>query len=209
MKEIAADGSVHECRLILSDMDNTILPKGEKTVSVRTHEAFRKALSAGIPIGPSSGRARSWVPPMFAGDEECCATAVATNGLEVYLEGTCIHHEYFSHKALSGLLDVLSGYPGCGLLCFTDKVPYLVRGTREELSESFPAYAEAAEMVDGLPEGKITKTNVFCPGITRPETQGLVDALGEEAEGLDFDLAFPGYLNVMPAGWNKGHGIDR
>jgi hypothetical protein len=59
---------------------------------------------------------------MFAGDEECCATAVATNGLEVYLEGTCIHHEYFSHKALSGLLDVLSGYPGCGLLCFTDKV---------------------------------------------------------------------------------------
>ena len=88
MKEIAADGSVHECRLILSDMDNTILPKGEKTVSVRTHEAFRKALSAGIPIGPSSGRARSWVPPMFAGDEECCATAVATNGLEVYLEGS-------------------------------------------------------------------------------------------------------------------------
>lgn len=208
MKEIAADGSVHECRLILSDMDNTILPKGEKTVSVRTHEAFRKALSAGIPIGPSSGRARSWVPPMFAGDEECCATAVATNGLEVYLEGTCIHHEYFSHRALSDLLDVLSSHPGCGLLCFTDKVPYLVRGTRKELSESFPAYAEAAKMADGLPEGKITKTNVFCPGITRPETQELVDALGEEAEGLDFDLAFPGYLNAMPAGWNKGRGIQ-
>jgi Cof subfamily protein (haloacid dehalogenase superfamily) len=208
VKEFAADGSVHECRLILSDMDSTILPKGAKTVSRRTHEAFCKALSAGIPIGPSSGRARSWVPPMFAGDERCCATAVATNGLEVYLEGTCIHHEYFSHEALAGLLDVLGHHPGCGLLCFVDAKPYIVRGTKEELAQSFPAYAETAEVQDALPEGAVTKVNVFEVGITRPETQELVDALDEEAEGLDFDLAFPGYLNAMPAGWNKGRGIQ-
>lgn len=208
MKEITADGSVHECRLILSDMDSTILPKGAKTVSPRTHEAFGKALAAGIPIGPSSGRARSWVPPMFAGDEMCVATAVATNGLEVYLEGTCIHHEYFSHEALLNLLDVLGRHPGCGLLCFQDTKTYIVRGTREDLAQSFSAYAETAEMRDTLPEGAITKVNVFQCGITRPETQELVDALNAEAEGLDFDLAFPGYLNAMPAGWNKGRGIQ-
>ena len=207
VREIAADGSVHQCRLILSDMDNTILPKGEKTVSARTHEAFLKALSAGLPIGPSSGRARSWVPPMFSEDEACCATAVATNGLEVYLEGRCIHHEYFSHEALLGLLDVLGKHPGCGLLCFQDSRPYIVRGTKEELAQSFPAYAETADVRSTLPEGAITKVNVFQCGITRAETQELVDALNAEAEGFDFDLAFPGYLNAMPAGWNKGRGI--
>lgn len=207
VREIAADGSVHECRLILSDMDNTILPKGEKTVSARTHEAFLKALAAGIPTGPSSGRARSWVPPMFFGDEVCYSTAVATNGLEVYLEGRCIHHEYFSHEALAGLVDALSAHPESGLVCFEDKQPYLVKGTKEELSLFFPAYAEAAAVAEGLPAGKITKTNVFCPGITRSETQELVDGLGREADGLDFDLAMTGYLNAMPAGWNKGRGI--
>ena len=207
VREIAADGSVRECRLILSDMDNTILPKGEKTVSARTHEAFLKALSAGLPIGPSSGRARSWVPPMFSEDEACCATAVATNGLEVYLEGRCIHHEYFSHEALLGLLDVLGKHPGCGLLCFQDSRPYIVRGTKEELAQSFPAYAETADVRSTLPEGAITKVNVFQCGITRAETQELVDALNAEAEGFDFDVAFPGYLNAMPAGWNKGRGI--
>ena len=208
VKEITQDGSVYKCRLILSDMDSTILPKGAKTVSARTHEAFRKALSVGIPIGPSSGRARSWIAPMFSGDEACCATAVTTNGLEIYLEGTCIHHEYFGHEALTGLLDVLEYHPGCGFLCFEDRKPYIVRGTREELSESFPAYAEAAEMRDTLPDGAITKANIFRTGITRPETQKLVDALSREAKGLDLDLAFPGYLNVMPAGWNKGRGIE-
>ncbi len=196
----------HMCRLILSDMENTILPKGDKTVSERTHAAFHAALDAGIKIGPSSGRALSWVPPMFGGDEDCCRTAVATNGLEVYLDGECIHHEYFDHATLEGLRSKLADHPGAGLVCFVGYKPYVVAGSREELSKWFPAYAEEAEVVSELPQEKITKTNVF-QDLTRPETQELVDELNDEVEGLDFDLAMAGFLNVMPAGWNKGTGI--
>ena len=68
-------------KLILSDIDGTILPWGHKVVSERTRAAFHAAMDAGLAVGPASGRFHSWIPAFFDGDEACCATAIATNGL--------------------------------------------------------------------------------------------------------------------------------
>ena len=46
----------HSCKLILSDIDQTILPWGALQVSERTRMAFHKVLDAHIPIGPVGGR---------------------------------------------------------------------------------------------------------------------------------------------------------
>ena len=43
-------------KLILTDIDGTILPRGERVVSSRTVAAFHAALDAGIAVGPASGR---------------------------------------------------------------------------------------------------------------------------------------------------------
>ena len=73
-------------KLILTDIDGTILPAGEHAVSPRTVAAFHAAIDAGMLVGPASGRGYAWIPPFF-GDEACCAMALATNGLQVYLGG--------------------------------------------------------------------------------------------------------------------------
>lgn len=75
-------------KLILCDIDGTILPKGNPQVSQRTIRAFHAALDAGIAIGPASGRGIDWIPPFFGGDAACCATCLATNGQQVYLGGS-------------------------------------------------------------------------------------------------------------------------
>lgn len=54
-------------RLILTDIDNTILPHGESRVSERTVSSFHRALDAGIHIGPASGRGIDWIPLSSAG----------------------------------------------------------------------------------------------------------------------------------------------
>ena len=46
-------------KLLLSDMDGTLLPFGATTVSQRTHEAILAAQQAGIHFGPASGRDRA------------------------------------------------------------------------------------------------------------------------------------------------------
>ena len=74
-------------RLILTDIDRTILPYGMRSVPKRTREAMCGAISRGCAVGPCTGRALAWASILFDGDDECVSTCIATNGLQVYHAG--------------------------------------------------------------------------------------------------------------------------
>ena len=193
--------------LILTDIDGTILPFWEDVVSVRTREAFHAALDAGMHIGPASGRALQWVGPAFAGDVRCTATALVTNGMEVYLEGELIHRETLSHEALEHVAQVLSTVPDTGLIVFRDADVFLVTGERDMLAESFSAYARKPLSCKGVPEFDIVKANIFCP-IERTATEQLLELMRREVPELGFNLPVDGFLNITPSGYSKASGID-
>ena len=88
-------------KLILSDIDDTIMPKGAPCVSERTRAAFHAALDAGLAIGPASGRGFAQLAPFFADDAACFSTAITTNGLEVYHAGERIACRRSRTKRLS------------------------------------------------------------------------------------------------------------
>lgn len=191
-------------KLILCDIDETILPKGNSQVSPRTISAFHAALDADIAIGPASGRGIDWIPPFFGGDASCCATCLATNGQQVYLDGKLAHEERQSHDALVRLAAVLAGVPHSGLICFDGGTPLLVAGSREDLWRPFPAYAEKCVAVDAVPD-VVVKANMFVD-TDEAGTRGLMARAAREVPELDFDYAHMGYSNVMPHGYNKGSG---
>lgn len=194
-------------KLILTDIDGTILPYGQSEVDETTKKAFHAALDAGLSVGPCSGRGYAWVPPLFGGDAACCATAIASNGLEVYLNGRVVRAVTFGREELERVAGLVREVPHAGLLCFVDGVPYLVEGTRDDLAVAFPRYAETCKDATGVPEGPVGKANVFL-GAGLEETKALVARLNREVEGLDFDVPQPGFSNVMPAGVNKASAID-
>lgn len=194
-------------KLILSDIDNTLMPKGELTVSPRVRDAFHAALEAGIHVGPCSGRGLDWVAPIFSNDAECYATAVATNGLQVALDGKVVREEHLPHDALVQVASLVKNMPGAGLLCFDGGTPYLVEGSREDLVASFPRYGETCRPANGVPSFEVGKANVF-QARGEAATRALVDRLNREVPELDFDVALPTFSNVMPAGVNKATGID-
>ena len=193
-------------KLILTDIDDTIMPKGTTSVSPRTVAAFHAAQDAGIHVGPASGRGYEWIPPFFGGDRACCSTMLATNGLQVYLEGELIHEEHSPHDALEQVKSLVETIPGAGLLVFEGGTPLLVAGTREDLSTSFPSYAEKCVAVDGVPDFPVIKSNVFLQGDDEA-TYALIDRLNEEVDGLVFDYGRTGFANIMPQGYNKGSGV--
>ena len=110
-------------KLILTDIDGTILPAGEKTVSARTVAAIHAALDAGIAVGPASGRGYAWIPDFFGGDAACCATALATNGLQVYVDGEKVMEQTLDRGALERLRAIVSETPHAGLACFDGLTP--------------------------------------------------------------------------------------
>ena len=194
-------------KLILTDIDGTILPFGESVVSKRTIEAFHAALDAGLHIGPASGRALPWVKPAFGGDARCTQTALVTNGMEVYLDGGLIHREVLPREALEHAVRVLSSVPGSGLIVFEGSKVYLVAGEREMLAESFSIYARNPLPSDGVPDFDVVKANIFCPR-AMAITQDLLALMRREVPELGFNLPVAGFLNITPKGYSKASGID-
>ena len=189
-------------KLILTDIDGTILPYGAARVSERTVAALHAALDAGIVAGPASGRFHSWIPAFFGGDEACCATAIATNGLQVYHNGEPVLERGLEPEALRAAMAVLREVPGTGLIVFRGSEPCLVQGSRDDLAVAFPRYARECLDAD-LPDAPVSKANIFIRG-TLDDTRELVARLNEEVDGLDFDVPQAMFSNVMPSGWNKG-----
>ena len=192
-------------RLIMTDIDGTILPWGDQVVPEETRQAIREAQAAGCVVGPASGRARQWIAPFFEGEEECYGTCIAVNGLEVWVDGELALKKTMDSAALERVAEVLSEVPGAGLLCFVGGDPILVTGERADLSAAFPRYGAICS--EGpVPAGAVEKANVFVNG-DLAETRSVVARFNDEVNGLDFDVAQPGFSNVMPAGWNKGQAL--
>lgn len=193
-------------KLILTDIDGTILPYGNKQVSERCRAAFHAAMDAGILVGPASGRFFSWIPNFFGGDEACCQTALATNGMQVYLDGQKVLQKELPAVELARIMEVLRDVPRAGLLVFEGSTPLLVQGRREDLAIAFPAYAKTCEDADVLPREGITKANVFLVGDLE-RTREVVSMLDAVSPALDLDVPQPMFSNVVPAGWSKGSAL--
>lgn len=190
-------------RLILTDIDGTILPYGCPAVPARTRAAFHAAMDAGMLVGPASGRAFAWVRPFFPGDEACCATAIVTNGMQVFLGGREVLHRTLGAPELERVADVLADVGGAGLLVFVADEPCLVAGARDDLAVAFPRYAQSCRVVGGVPAGGVDKANVFVAG-DLARTREVRDLVAREVPGLSVDVPQPMFLNLMPAGWDKG-----
>lgn len=208
-------------RLILTDIDRTILPWGQSVVPARVREAYHHAMDAGIHVGPATGRGYDWLAPLFEGDASCFATCVATNGNQVFLDGAKVREVSFGGDVLAGAVQVASGFPHAGVIAFDGATPTLVSGDIADLRASFPSYGALCRVAAdggalGLPTFRCTKANVFmaAPGTDgklapagEGPTRALVDALNRQADGLDFDYPQPGFANVMRPGLNKATGI--
>ena len=192
-------------KLMLTDIDGTILPWGHEAVSERTRAAFRAAQAAGHVAGLATGRGYSWLPRFFAGEGACYATAVATNGMQIYHAGELICEKTLPVETLEHMAAVVREYPQAGMLCFEGARPLLVAGARDDLAPLFPAYAETCEEAP-VPQTSVVKANVYIGG-GEAAHKALVEALNREVPELHTDLARPGFSNVMLAGWNKGAAV--
>ena len=177
-------------KLILTDIDGTILPRGQHAVSPRTVAAFHAALDAGIFVGPASGRGYAWIPDFFGGDTACCATALATNGMQVYVRGEKVMEQTLPPAALERIRQIVAETPHAGLLVFDELTPLLVAGAVSDLAVAFPSYAKKCVVTEGLPDFPVVKANVFV-GTSADDAARLVARLNAEVTELDVDRALP------------------
>lgn len=204
-------------KLLLSDMDGTLLPFGATTVSQRTHEAILAAQQAGIHFGPASGRDRAALLPAFYGDQRCVSTGIMANGKQVFLNGELILRRSLPQDAIMRLGEALLPFEGSFALAnvvsedpFSPTTSYAlgVAAGDEAARANIASARQAITPADELPaDGAVISAGIYVD--TR---LNAVDDLRRIAESTCPDLAFPQpspfFLDVIERGWTKASALS-
>lgn len=122
-------------KLIISDVDGTILSKNETAVSQRTLTAIENLKKSGKAVAIASGRTYGSLEKLFASVKQdlyfiCCDGAVIIHNDKVI---------YCKQIGIGNIMDVIRRpeYSDCGIMLCTPKIPYVIQG-----SEDFSITAE-------------------------------------------------------------------
>jgi Cof subfamily protein (haloacid dehalogenase superfamily) len=199
---------MHMIKLVLTDMDNTLLPFGCERVSPRALDAIRELRAAGVEFGPATGRDAQELLRFFGGSDSAFQTGILSNGKKVYLDGQLKHVSYIDNAALQRLADYVGGYEGCFVTAYPFKTDasnpaWCIGATAEEVAPYARDFRFAPTLADAVPEDKLIAATVACP-----LGQDVLEKI--KARGMElcpeFDIVQPvaRWCDVVPHGLNKG-----
>ena len=195
-------------KLVLSDMDNTLIPFGRERVSQRTIDAIHACQEQGIDFGPTTGRDRAELASFFGGDRSCYNTAVCVNGQKVYYLRSLVFERNLDDEPLRQAARYVKSIPGCAFVTYrSDGLGDWVGITREEMGSMYDrAFLAGGMYHEELPVYPVAKAGVICV-----RDQEFIDRLQVELESMFPQFVFPNtvvnWMDVSIKGWTKVEGV--
>lgn len=199
-------------KLVLCDVDNTLVPFDERPVAAVTTDAIRELRAAGVHFGLATGRDAAELERIFAGDVAAFKTGVLSNGKRVFVDGelrslTLIEHEGFARLAEEMRTierTMLCGYP----LNNNAHNPVWCFGANEQDVANFSRDFEfEGIMLDEVPDEPIIGATIACA-----DSQECLDQIKERFKQLvpqfDYVQPVPHWCDILPAGLNKATALD-
>lgn len=198
-------------KLVLSDMDGTLIPFGQQETSERTRTAIHALLDAGIRFGPATGREPHEMPRFFQYDEACYQTGIYANGKIVKVDGEVVFSKPIDRMAAQRLLDVLRPLHNCFMLMYApDGSEFCLLGASEEEVDEVLAETPldlSGSLLDELPEEPLYTLDVIY-GNALGTQEEAVRRLHAAIPEFDFVTPGPHVLDVLPRGWSKATTLD-
>ena len=199
-------------KLVLSDMDNTLIPLGEKRVSPRTIAAIHELMGTGVRFGPATGRDTVELLRFFDMDESCFQTGILSNGKRIRLDGSYVQMTLIPRDALERIDAALRPEPGMFLVCYPEQTnllypAYGVGTTDDELAYYARRTRFTGIAVDQIPNEDYIAATIACP--EDPEHMERCRQIVADA-APDMRIASPisGWFDIMPQGVSKAAGLD-
>lgn len=195
-------------KLVLSDVDGTLIPLGRGKVSARTMRAIEQVRNAGIRFGLATGRDVVELMQLFEGNDLPFRTGILSNGKKIMVDGKIARLSLIDNDALDRLANEVSRYPGVMVTAYpfnTDASNpiYCMGVSQEELVGWSKTYSFTGVIVDEMPREDIIGATIACP--EDQETMDRIEAF-VRAECPEFDIAKPAvrWWDILPKGLNKG-----
>ena len=199
-------------KLVLSDMDNTLIPFGESRASERTVAAIHELMDSGVRFGPATGRDYFELLRFFRMDESCFMTGILSNGKRVRVDGTYVRTVLIPHEALVKIDAALRPEKGMFLVCYPEQTnllnpAYGVGTTSEELAVFEARTRFTGVVVDEVPDEDFIAATIACPG--PPERMDRCrQIVAEAAPEVRIVSPVPEWFDIMPQGVSKAAGLE-
>lgn len=198
-------------KLVLTDLDDTLVPLGAPHVSDRTIEAIHAAQAAGVRFGPVTGRPPCSMGWMFPGHPECVSTGAFSNGQVIDIDGERVRVVGLDFDALARVAKAADELGDIYLAVYSldieGEASFVT--TKAERLRSSPPPSHGVSLTEVLPalDRPYVKANLQCADSSsreRIEEQRL--ELAKRVPELDF--VFPSrtakVIDICPPGWTKG-----
>lgn len=196
-------------KLVLSDLDNTLLPFGEPVVCEQTLPAIRELRSAGIRFAPATGRPLNDLQYFFKHDLSALDCALMCNGLLLRIDGKTVFERCFDHEDLVRIAKLVEKYPGVGLLLSDeDPQPWII-GIGDVVNwqmQHEQVFPHGYRVVNEVPRFACNKAALTCDA-SLADLQALHQELSETFPQFEFFNSYTDWFDVSPAGWTKADGI--
>lgn len=201
-------------KLVLTDIDGTVLPPGERHISARTMLAIRNLEAAGIGFGPSSGRERDALFQPFWGSEDLSRTGILANGKVVYVRGRLVEHHTLNRDDIADLLGVIhplrdtmfNYFAPRGLDGQGERSYVVVDCPTDDYQRILAAngFRTRREFAPALPEGvEVVSANVATAG----PIEDVMGLLADACPAFDYLKSGPCILDLAPHGVSKASAL--
>jgi len=196
-------------KLILTDMDNTLLPF-QRPASERALGAIHELTDQGVFFGPASGRDWDSVLASFRGDESCMQTALLSNGKKIYAYGTLMNQTAMDRQSIMIMARMVYDLPGVYVSGRGDMGGFVSGTTLESLMGTTWGSRRATEICE---PDDIPGWPIITAALHFEEGSEAIDNVewGEKVRAAcpKLDLISPGsrMFDCVPRGWSKASGL--
>ena len=163
-------------RLIVTDIDGTLVPEGGNRVNPEYMEVIRELTELGVRFAAASGRQASSIDVIFHEISDQIYY-LGDNGASIQRGGEMIRGMYLEKTDLSALLKELKGIPGQRLLLSVEEGYYTDEKDEDFHRLVFEDYKGAGKVVERVEDylDRCIKVSLYCEGGAR----GFYDLLND------------------------------
>ncbi|MBQ8935227.1 MAG: HAD family phosphatase [Oscillospiraceae bacterium] len=150
-------------KLILSDLDGTLVPEGEGSLPEKLVQVIDRLQRAGIPFAVASGRQYASLSRVFASLEQPPLIA-ALNGGCIFREGKCLFADPMPQEAALEIARQTEKWPGCEVILETAEECWVYRSKGAMAAQLKRRKYHFAE-IDDLSQltGQVIKVACYLP----------------------------------------------
>ncbi len=199
-------------KLVLCDVDNTLVSFDERPVPQVTLDAIEDLTSSGVRFGLATGRDVCELNHIFAGDSSAFSTGVLSNGKKIFVDGELKSLTPIDHDGFVRLVEEARHIPHtfmCGYPLETDDTnPVWCFGATPDAIVTFgKTFGFAGIALEEVPDAPIIGATIACDG-PQEQLDQTIARFAELTPQFDFAQPAPQWCDILPKGLNKGTALD-